>query len=728
MHEKNAPGTGLLAPGRNCWRIERAHRLAFLIDGAAYFAALRAALVNAQRSVFILGWDFDSRIRLVPEGANDGYPEELGPFLSVLASERRHLRMYILSWDFAMVFAMSRQWIPLYKLGWREHPVPRIAFRFDDKHPPSGSHHQKVVVVDDAVAFVGGMDLAHGRWDTPAHRPHEPHRLDIHGAPSRPNHDVQAMVDGDAAKALGELCRDRWRRSGGREPVPVDPRIEHDPWPGAVKPELDDIDIAIARTDPGYVDGNGVEEILRLYVDAIAAARRTLYLENQYFSSSRVGAALEARLSEPDPPEVVVVSRLEEEGWLEAETMGVLRALLHERLQKVDVRGRYGLLYPYVPGLESPKLLNVHSKVLVVDDVLCSVGSANFNNRSMGFDTECNIVLEAHGEERIRRVIANLRNRLLAEHLASAPEVVAAEIERHGGGVIEAIEALKRPGRTLRPINPAVPRDTELIVPASALVDPERPAQPEAFVEAFVPSDVRSAMAGRIVRFALELLALAVIASALRWTPLGDLPWVERLADLVRAIVASPWAPLLVSAIYVAAGMLVIPITLLVIVTCVFFGPLPGAAYALAGALANALATYGAGRVLGRQIVRRIAGVRLNYITRKLARRGMMAVAILRLLPVAPYSIVNAVAGASRLRLREFLPGTLIGILPAVAVAATFVDRLQAALSEPGPVNHAALAADVALIVIAATFVWYRFGRSDAASAAPAATRSIADG
>jgi len=196
----------------------------------------------------------------------------------------------------------------------------------------------------------------------------------------------------------------------------------------------------------------------------------------------------------------------------------------------------------------------------------------------------------------------------------------------------------------------------------------------------------------------------------------------------VRAIVASPWAPLLVSAIYVAAGLLVIPITLLVIVTCVFFGPLPGTAYALAGALANALATYGAGRFLGRQIVRRIAGVRLNYITRKLARRGMMAVAILRLLPVAPYSIVNAVAGASRLRLREFLLGTLIGILPVIALAATFVDRLQAALSEPGPASYAMLAVDVTLIVIAAMFVWYRFGRSDAASTAPAATRSIADG
>ena len=716
----------MLVPGRNCWRIDRAHRLAFLIDGAAYFAAVRAAIANAQRSVFILGWDFDSRIRLVPEGANDGYPEELGPFLRVLARQRRRLRIYILSWDFAMVYAMGREWVPLYKLGWRENPVPRITFRLDDKHPPSGSHHQKVIVVDDAVAFVGGMDLAHGRWDTPAHRPEQPHRLDIHGAPSRPNHDVQAIVDGDAAEALGELCRDRWRRSGGREPVPVAPRVEHDPWPRAIDPELNDVDIAIARTDPGYVDGNRIEEIRHLYVDAIKTARRTLYFENQYFSSSGVGAALEMRLSEPDPPEVVVVSRLEEEGWLETRTMGVLRALLHERLHKADRHGRYRLLYPHVPGLETGQLLNVHSKVLVVDDALCSVGSANFNNRSMGFDTECNIVLEAQGHDRIRRAIANLRNRLLAEHLGSEAEAVASATTRHGGSVIAAIEALTRPGRTLKPIDPAVAADAELIVPASTLVDPERPTAPDELVEAFVPPDARGAMAARIVRFALELLVLAVIASALRWTALGDLPWVEQLADVVRAIVASPWAPALVTGIYVVAGFLVVPITLLIIVTCVFFGALPGAAYALGGAFASALVTYGAGRMIGRQAVRRIAGVRLNFITRRLARRGMMAVAILRLLPVAPYSIVNAVAGASHVRLWEFLAGTVIGIAPVIALAATFVDRLHAALSEPGPVSYAMLAVDVTLIIVAAAFVWQRFGRSETPPAMR--QRSLADG
>src|SRR5687768_10970564 len=96
---------GLLVPGRNCWRIDRANRLGFLIDGADYFKAVRSAISQAQRSVFIVGWDIDSRIRLVPHGANDGFPEELGDFLNEVVKRNRQLRMYVLSWDFAMVFA-----------------------------------------------------------------------------------------------------------------------------------------------------------------------------------------------------------------------------------------------------------------------------------------------------------------------------------------------------------------------------------------------------------------------------------------------------------------------------------------------------------------------------------------------------------------------------------------------------------------------------------------------
>ncbi len=678
---------------------------------------MRSAIAQAKRSVFILGWDFDSRIRLVPDGARDGYPEELGEFLKEVVRRNRDLRMYVLSWDFAMVFALDREWLPLYKFGWKTHPRPRLRFRLDDRHPLGGSHHQKVVVIDDAVAFVGGLDLTHGRWDTPEHLPEQPSRLDAQGRPSRPNHDVQAIVDGAAARALGELCRDRWLRLGKRtQPAAQAPG---DPWPEGLAPDISDVDVAISRTDPGWTTGTPLQEIRTLYLDAIAAARRSLYIENQYFSSTVVGAALEERLRALDGPEVVVVSRLTEEGWLEERTMGLLRGRLHHRLKQADAQGRYRLLYPHIPDAAGPSLLNVHSKLLVMDDELCSVGSANFNNRSMGFDTECNIAFEARGDERIRRAIAGLRNRLLAEHLAARPGEVAAQTARHGGSLVRTIESLKGPGRTLAPLEPAYSPEIDDLLPVSAILDPERPADPDLLVDEFVPPDLRRPMAIRVVRFAAELLALGLLVAIWRWTPLRDSIAIESIS------------PLMVLAGYVVGGLLGFPITPLVIGTCFLFAPLPAAAYALGGALLSAAATYAAGRMLGREAIRRLAGSRLNAVTSRLARKGLWAVAALRLLPVAGFSTVNAIAGASRIRLRDLMLGTVLGLAPWLLLTLTFVDRVRAVRAEPGPASYALLVADVALVIAAAVFVWRRFaaGRGlrrclDAARRAPGACRS----
>lgn len=711
---RTGAGSRLLVPGRNCWRVERAERLAFLVDAAAYFAAVRSAIAQAKRSVFILGWDFDSRIRLVPDGANDGFPEELGEFLKEVVKRERALRMYVLSWDFVMVFAGDREWLPLYKLGWRTHPRPRLAFRLDDKHPLSSSHHQKVVVVDDKVAFVGGLDLTHGRWDTPEHRPVEPHRLDAQGRLSRPNHDVQAVVDGAVALALGDLCRDRWLRAAGRRTRAVDAASANDPWPHGLAPDVTDVDVAIARTDPGYLTGQPVEEIRHLYVDAISSATRTLYLENQYFSSSVLGAALDARLRDSDAPEVVVVSRLTEEGWLEERTMGVLRARLHKRLQRADGHDRYRLLYPHVPNLEKPNLLNVHSKVLIADDELCSVGSANFNNRSMGFDTECNIAIEARGEERIRLAIAGLRNRLLAEHLGTAPEAVAAETARQSGSLVKAIEALKRPGRTLEPIDPVVPADMDALLPASALIDPERPVDPEELVVEFVPPEAHKPLASRVARFTAALILLAAIGAAWRWTPLGGWIALGSLVSLARGMAESPLAAFAVLAVYAIGGLIAFPITVLVVATGIVFGPLLGGIYAFCATLLNAAVTYWVGQRLGRHTVRRLAGSRLNRITRRLARQGVIAVALIRLLPIASFWKVNVVAGATYIRWRQFLIGTAVGIAPGIALTVIFVDRADAAINHPGPGTFALLAAVTAILVGSALFVWRRFGRGGA--------------
>lgn len=716
---REAPRTGarILAPGRNCWRIERAKRFRVLVDGAEYFTALRRAIARAQRTIFILGWDIDSRVRLVPGGANDGLPEGLCDFLNAVVMRQRKLRAYILSWDFAMLFALEREWMPVYKLDWRTHR--RLSFRLDAKHPVGASHHQKVVVIDDALAFVGGFDLTQRRWDTSDHAPDSPGRRDANGAPYGPFHDIQAMVDGDVARALGELARERWRRAVGRRARPVAVTPQSDPWPADYGADMQDIDVAIARTEPPLEGRPGIYEIRQLHTDMVAAARRYLYMENQYFSSNVVGNAIAQRLGEPDGPEAVVVAPRRESGWLEETTMGVLRARLHRRLGAADTAGRYRMYCPHLPELGTA-CLNVHSKLLVADDDVLTIGSANLSNRSMGFDTECNLVVEAAGDARVHNAIAAVRNRLLGEHLGTDPARVGAEIERRGS-LIAAIEALRSPGRTLQPAQPAVAPDIDALVPHEAVIDPERPVDPDELVAQLVPREATRPAANRMVRIAALVLVLGGLAAAWRWTPLRE--WLDvgllvGIADKLEAL--SPFTPLAVVGAYIVAGLVVMPVTVLIAVTGIVFGPVLGAFYALAGALASAAATYAIGRSLGRNTVRRLAGARLNRISKQLARRGMLAIAVVRLLPIAPFTIVNVVAGASHIGLRDFLIGTVIGMLPGILATVVFVDRILEAMTNPGAGAFVSLAAVVVLLVAVVVLLRRRLAGLAAATQRPA--------
>src|SRR4030095_17247166 len=98
----------------------------------------------------------DSRMRLAADGTGDSLPEAHGDFRNALIASGRELRGYVLSWDFAMLYAMEREWLPIYKLDWRTHR--RLSFCLDDRHPPGASHHQKIIVADDAVAVVRSYD------------------------------------------------------------------------------------------------------------------------------------------------------------------------------------------------------------------------------------------------------------------------------------------------------------------------------------------------------------------------------------------------------------------------------------------------------------------------------------------------------------------------------------------------------------------------------------------
>ena len=462
-------GGPIVRPGRNCWKTARAKRAAVLVDGTEYFAALEKAIRKASRSIVILGWDFDGRIRLRPD-VDETQSPPLGQLLRAQVEANPELEVNILVWSESIVHTPGSTKEMLFGAKWQDHP--RIKIKLDTYHPIYAAHHQKIVTVDDCLAFSGGMDLTVGRWDRTPHRADDPLRINPDGKAYPAVHDVQMLVDGDAACAIAEVAKDRWRNATGGG-APLDCDCWRDYWPEGLLPDFTDIDVAVARTLPEYSDSEPAREAIDLTVDAIESARDTIYIEAQYMTSALLGDVIERRLRALDGPEIVVVMAHECHGLIEQWVMGTNRDRLIRRLRQADRYGRLRVLYPCVHDGDITTQVFVHSKVIVVDDRFLRIGSSNLNNRSIGLDTECDVAVEAasgaHG-----RAVAGVRDRLIAEHLGVAPERFAVEIERRGS-LIAAIEALGGGEQRLLPFEAMSDDGPSNPVPGTRLLDPTRP-------------------------------------------------------------------------------------------------------------------------------------------------------------------------------------------------------------------------------------------------------------
>lgn len=463
----------LLQSGRNCWRIARANRASIIVDAADYYRLAKRALLKARQQVILIGWDFDTRIFLDRNGTEDeatvGVPNELGSLIQWLADRRPELHIYILKWDIGALKLLSRG-TTLFRLArWTWHKG--ITFKLDGAHPKGASHHQKILVIDDAVAFCGGIDMTADRWDTCKHLHNDPRRR----RPTTrrrydPWHDATMAVDGDAAKALGELARKRWFSAVGRQ-LPT-PRTDDNPWPSQLEPQFRDVSLAVARTFGAYENQLEVRENERLFIDLISSARRFIYAENQYFASRVIAEAIAKRLQARDGFEFVLVNPLTANGWLEEEVMGSARAELLRWLGQID--GDAKRFRIYTPVNEAGDDIYVHAKIMIVDDKVLRVGSSNMNNRSMGLDSECDLALDAGypGNAAASQAIEKIRLELMAEHLGTTAEGIRL-VQSETGSLIDAIERLRTNGVALRPFNPPELTQMERAVAQTEALDPE---------------------------------------------------------------------------------------------------------------------------------------------------------------------------------------------------------------------------------------------------------------
>ncbi len=441
----------LLQPDLTCWRTERADRAAFLLDNATYFSAAKSVMLKARRSIHILGWAFDPLTQLEPDSTGGGLKSDrIGDFLKRLACDRPELDVRILCWKSALPIAASQHFFP-HRAQMAFHNTP-VTFRLDASIPMGACHHQKVLVVDDEIAFCGGGDIAVDRWDTVKHRDTDARRTMPWGKPHGPRHEVMALLEGPVAAALGDLVRARWARADGEmvDPVPRESRDEDGSyWPSHVKIDLTDIDVGIARTEPDWKHHPEARESERLHLAAIASAKSLIYLENQYITAPIYAEALAARLAEPNGPEVVIVSTAQAPSWFDHLTMDRTRSQFLKHLEEADVHGRFHAFCPYTR--KGTNCILVHSKVAIIDDHLLRAGSTNLNNRSAGFDTECDVAVEAQSPQH-EAAIHRFRARLVAHYLGCPDDQFEAAFVREGG-LAAAIEALDvSTPRRLRPL------------------------------------------------------------------------------------------------------------------------------------------------------------------------------------------------------------------------------------------------------------------------------------
>jgi len=467
------------------WRYAKATRASVIVDAADYFALMQHAMMKARREILLIAWDFDTRIHLSvgrrwwQRAWNREAPQRLGSFILWLGRQRPELDIRILKWSLGFIKFFGRGSMLLDIARWWPHE--RIDFKFDTHHPVGCSHHQKIAVIDDRVAVCGGIDMTTERWDTREHNEVEPRRRTPNGRQYCPWHDATMLLEGEVARALGDLGRDRWRRAGGPplEPVECD---GDSAWPDELEAQFTDVEVGIARTRAEYEQDEGVHEIARLFELQIARAKKFIYAESQYFASRIVAEAICKRLAEDDPPEIVIVHAETAEGFVEQQAMDTARVRLVTGLREMDKHGRLHFYVPYT-GETS---IYCHAKIMIVDDELLRIGSANFNNRSMGLDSECDVFIDCarpangHCGEAIR----SIRHSLLAEHLGLEENEVGPLLDRHGS-MAAMIAALgdNRP-RSLRPLEVRPLTEIERTMADSEMLDPETPKEMFDFLQA----------------------------------------------------------------------------------------------------------------------------------------------------------------------------------------------------------------------------------------------------
>lgn len=378
-----------------------------LVDGAEALQAMAADIAKAQSHVHLTGWHITPTFAMT----RGELPIVLKELLAEVAAR---IPVRVLVWAGVPVPVMQPWRGDVRRLRDELTAGTHIQCALDARERPMHCHHEKTIVIDDRIAFVGGIDLTNfhaDRWDTQDHKPR--------GAVGW--HDVAARIAGPAAHDIAENFAMRWQAITGEGFPPV-----------ATPSSAGDIEVQVVRTVP---DGmypqlpRGEFRILESYLRSLRAAQRFVYLENQFLWSPEILAVLREKLARPPTPDFRLVLVLPEKPDTGGDdTRGQLGTLV----QADGDGGRLLACTLYAIGGEKDWPVYIHAKVGIVDDTWMTIGSANLNEHSLFNDTEMNLVTHDAG------LAQQTRLRLWAEHLQRPLNEVA-------GDPIDVIDSVWKP-------------------------------------------------------------------------------------------------------------------------------------------------------------------------------------------------------------------------------------------------------------------------------------------
>ena len=697
----------IFEPGQNCWVESKARFSAPLIDCGNYYKALHSAIVNASHSIFIVGWDIDSRIRLLrgQDEETSEAPSVISDLLAWKAEQNPDIKIYLLRWDSSLAFFAQREmWA---KEVWEEKTPDNVETELDDTIPMGGSQHQKIVVVDDEVVFSGGMDVSTNRWDTRDHPVLSEERNGPDGEYG-PLHDVQMVSSGAVVEHFAKLVRWRWQRVAQSTPLDIRENVDYSDgaqlpqaWPEDYPPLFENVSCALARTIPFMDDVEPAQEVRHMLIDLISEAESFIFIENQFTTRQEIAEALNKQLKLKPDLNVIIVSSYEPKGKFECEAFWASRIEFKAILENGIEPDRVRLTYSSVEDIKGRKAYKrIHSKVMTIDDKYLVIGSSNLSNRSMTLDTEIDTVLFGNTAKN-REKIAQVRNDLLAEHTGRALDDMPALFE-HSNPVKALLENQLAHGYVLNEVRDEEFTEHSVENVFRTLSDPEEPLMS-------VPTMGGSAIPARnprrrSVMIMIGITIIAILGGLMYWAS-QSIEWLssENISAFLEKSRGTYFALPTVLLVYVVGGLLFFPVTVLSLAVAAIFGPIWGPIYGMLGALVSSALLFVIGKISGNAGLRKIGGPKVAAVDEKLKRSGIVGVAAIRMLPIAPFSLVNLVAGISSIGIVQFLVGTFLGMFPPMIAKGLVGDSIAQIWKNPSVETISYLAIG---ILVWALMIW----------------------